>query len=130
MWFLGGMEVDVAHNPQPRARGKRSDDASPERGNLYDEVTTRIIAELEAGRLPWVQPWGSAGTGPGVPRNALTARPYSGVNILILWGAVIERGYPSQSWLTFRQAQAAGGCVAKGERGTTVVFADRFIPIG
>src|SRR3546814_11845152 len=51
-----------------------------------------------------------------------------GVNVLILWGAVIEHGWPSQSWLTFRQAQEAGGCVRKGERGVTVVYADRFTP--
>jgi len=99
------------------------------RVNLYDEVTQRIVSELEAGRLPWVQPWGTTdGIGPGLPRNALTARPYSGVNILILWGAVIENGWPSQSWLTFRQAQEAGGCVRKGERGQCVVYADRFTP--
>ncbi|WP_294055484.1 zincin-like metallopeptidase domain-containing protein [Sphingomonas sp.] len=95
---------------------------------MYDEVTDRIIAELEAGRLPWVQPWGAAGPGPGLPRNALSRRPYSGVNVLILWGAVIRHGYPSQSWLTFRQAQEAGGCVRKGEHGTSVVYANRFIP--
>jgi len=103
------------------------------RANLYDEVTARIIGELEAGRFPWVQPWGrvdgaSGGVGPALPRNALTARRYSGVNVLILWGAVIEHGWPSQSWLTFRQALAAGGAVRKGERGTTVVYADRFVP--
>ena len=99
------------------------------RANLYDDVTARIIAELEAGRLPWVQPWGKVdGAGPGLPRNALTARPYSGINILILWGAVIEQGWPSQSWLTFRQALEAGGCVRKGEHGSTVVYADRFTP--
>jgi antirestriction protein ArdC len=50
------------------------------------------------------------------------------VNVLILWDAVIEHGFPSQSWLTFRQAQEAGGCVRKGERGQTVVYADRFTP--
>ncbi|TPG18769.1 DUF1738 domain-containing protein [Sphingomonas koreensis] len=100
-----------------------------ERRSLYDEVTTRIIAELEAGRVPWVQPWGrTGGSGPGLPRNALTARHYSGVNVLILWGAVIAGGYPSQSWLTFRQAQGARGAVRKGEHGTTVVYADRFVP--
>ncbi len=99
------------------------------RVNLYDEVTQRIVSELEAGRLPWVQPWGTTGgIGPSLPLNALTARPYSGVNILILWGAVIENGWPSQSWLTFRQAQEAGGCVRKGERGQCVVYADRFTP--
>jgi antirestriction protein ArdC len=41
---------------------------------------------------------------------------------------VIENGYPSQSWLTFRQALEAGGNVRKGERGTRVVYADRFTP--
>jgi antirestriction protein ArdC len=30
------------------------------RANLYDEITDKIIAELEAGRVPWVQPWGTA----------------------------------------------------------------------
>ena len=103
------------------------------RTNLYDVVTARIIAELEAGRFPWVQPWGcpdgdGSAVSPGLPRNALTARRYSGVNVLILWGAVIEQGYPSQGWLTFKQALEAGGCVRKGERGTTVVYADRFTP--
>jgi antirestriction protein ArdC len=99
------------------------------RATLYDEVTSRIIAEIEGGRLPWVQPWRTTGTAvPGLPRNALTGRVYSGVNILILWGAVIDRAYPAQAWLTFRQAIAAGGAVRKGERGTTVVYADRFTP--
>ncbi|PZU47951.1 MAG: antirestriction protein ArdC [Sphingomonas sp.] len=119
-------------NPSRRARGKGGEGVSAPaepRANLYDEVTASIIAELEAGRFPWVQPWGRAGAaGPGLPRNALTGRRYSGVNILMLWGAVIARGYPSQGWLTFKQALAAGGCVRKGERGTTVVYADRFTP--
>jgi antirestriction protein ArdC len=98
-----------------------------QRANLYDEVTARIMGELEAGRFPWAQPWGRS-AGPGLPRNALTGRSYSGINVLILWGAVIEQGYPSQSWLTFRQALEAGGHVRKGEQGVTVVYADRFTP--
>ncbi|MDB5582316.1 MAG: hypothetical protein JWR80_7492 [Bradyrhizobium sp.] len=119
---------------QRRVRGGAEAPAEPPRANLYDEVTAKIIAELEAGRIPWVQPWGGVlgqgGTAPGLPRNALTARAYSGVNVLILWGAVIDADFPSQSWLTFKQALDAGGCVRKGERGTTVVYADRFIPKG
>lgn len=98
--------------------------------SLYQEVTDRIIAELEQGRVPWVQPWGRAKAGLGLPRNAATGRRYSGVNILILWGAVIEKGFPSQHWLTFRQALDMGGNVRKGEHGTTVCYADRFIPKG
>ena len=41
---------------------------------------------------------------------------------------MIEGGYASQDWLTFRQAFAAGGCVRKSERGRTVFYADRFTP--
>jgi antirestriction protein ArdC len=63
-----------------------------------------------------------------MPRNAATGRHYSGINVLILWGAVIQHGFPGQSWLTFRQALSLGGNVRKGERGTTVVYADRFTP--
>lgn len=104
----------------------RRDDAS--RTSRYDDVTQTIIAQLEAGVFPWVQPWSTVTAGVGLPRNAISGRPYSGINVLILWGAVIEGGYASQDWLTFRQALAAGGCVRKGERGRTVFYADRFTP--
>ena len=104
--------------------------AGQDRSSLYSEITDRIVAELEAGRLPWVQPWGTAAAKAplAMPKNAATGRGYSGINVLILWGAVIERGFAGQSWLTFRQALGLGGNVRKGEHGTTVVYADRFTP--
>ncbi|OPF90475.1 DNA primase TraC [Rhodopseudomonas palustris] len=104
--------------------------ARTQRSNIYDEITTKIIAELEAGRLPWVQPWGSNTISAplAMPRNAATDRGYSGINVLILWGAVVQHGFATQGWLTFRQALGLGGNVRKGEHGTTVVYADRFIP--
>lgn len=125
----GKRRNSVAKGARPTTASARGSAPEVARGNLYDEVTARIVSELEAGRVPWVQPWGRpGGTAPGLPRNALTARHYSGVNVLILWGAVIEHGFPSQGWLTFKQAIEAGGAVRKGERGTTVVYADRFVP--
>jgi hypothetical protein len=50
------------------------------RASLYDEITDKIIAELEAGRVPWVQPWGTASARAplAMPKNASTDRPYSG----------------------------------------------------
>jgi antirestriction protein ArdC len=114
--------------------GQGQDDHAPrggekhQKGNLYEEVTARIVAELEQGRVPWVQPWGAGRAALGLPRNGLSGRTYSGINILILWGAVIEGGYPSQFWLTYRQALALDGHVRKGERGVTVFYADRFTP--
>ena len=112
------------------AREQRAARKGGTRTNLYDDITDKIIAELEEGRLPWVQPWGTAAAKAplAMTRNAATARQYSGINVLILWGAVIQQGYPTQHWLTFRQALSLGGNVRKGEHGTTVVYADRFTP--
>ena len=100
------------------------------RASLYDEITAKIIAEMEAGRVPWVQPWGTAAARAplAMPKNATTGRYYSGINVLILWRSVIEHGFPVQSWITFRQALSLGGNVRKGEHGTTIIYADRFIP--
>jgi len=100
------------------------------RTSLYDEITTKIITELEAGHVPWVQPWGTAeAKAPlAMPKNAATGRFYSGINVLILWDSVIKHSFPVQGWVTFRQALSLGGNVRKGERGTTVVYADRFVP--
>lgn len=121
---------------QPRRPARSSKASTPQR-DLYAEVTASIVADLEAGCVPWVQPWGKGagegadkepGTSAGLPRNAATGRAYSGINILILWGAVIAAGYPVQAWLTFRQAAAAGGMVRRGEHGITVYCADRFVP--
>lgn len=102
------------------------------RADLYTEVTAKIVKELEAGRFPWAQPWAARGEAAtiaaGLPKNASTGRAYSGINILLLWGAAIENGFSGQTWLTFRQAKALGGSVMKGERGSMVVYADKFIP--
>lgn len=99
-----------------------------ERANLYQNITDRIISELEQGRVPWVQPWTSARAGLGMPRNGATGRAYSGINILTLWDAVISRGFSCHAFLTFRQALTLGGNVRRGEEGTSVVYAHRFVP--
>jgi antirestriction protein ArdC len=112
-----------------RAKGRAADLGAP-RVSLYDEVTARIVAELEAGRFPWVQPWDASAFAPGLPCNADSRRAYSGINILILWDAAMRQGFASQGWLTFRQAQQAGGQVRRGEKGTTIFYAARFTPTG
>jgi antirestriction protein ArdC len=52
--------------------------------DLYSEVTSHILAELEGGAAPWVKPW-SATPGQNVPQNAVTNRAYSGCNVILLW---------------------------------------------
>jgi antirestriction protein ArdC len=88
--------------------------------DLYAEVSTRIVAELERGAAPWIKPW-SATAGMNTPCNAATNRPYSGSNVVLLWMAA-NAGYRTPRYLTFKQALDLGGNVRKGEHGTKVYF--------
>ena len=113
-----------------RARDRKTRAPRAARKDLYQSVTDTVIAQLEAGTVPWVQPWGRPDISApcALPQNASTGRTYSGINILLLWGAAIETARTTAYWLTFKQALALGGAVRKGERGTTVCYADSFIP--
>lgn len=98
-----------------------------ERADIYARITEKIVADLEKGVRPWMQPWSSGNAIGRVTRplrhNGL---PYSGMNVLLLWSEAMARGYSSPIWMTFKQAIELGGAVRKGESGTTVVFASRF----
>ena len=88
------------------------------RPTVYDQITDRIIAMLEAGTVPWQKPWKVA---TGLPRNLISKKPYRGINTLLLH----SMSYESPFWLTFHQAQQLGGMVRKGERACPVVFGKR-----
>lgn len=89
--------------------------------DVYAEVTSRILAMLDAGAAPWRSPiLGQAGT--AWPRNLASGKPYRGVNVFLLAMTAFAKGYHSACWLTFNQARAAGGRVRKGERSSLVVF--------
>ena len=101
-----------------------------DRTSLYSEITDKIIAELEAGRVPWVQPWGTAAAKAplAMPKNAATSAATPASMCSFCGAPSSSEGFAGQSWLTFRQALSLGGNVRKGEHGTTVVYADRFMP--
>ena len=82
--------------------------------DVYQDITDKIIAALEKGTAPWVKPWASS----GAPRNAVTGREYSGINLVLLAMST----YTSPLWLTYNQAAAVGGQVRKGQHGTAVVL--------
>lgn len=90
--------------------------------DVYQQVTDRIIAELEKGSAPWVKPWRDVRGAGATPYNAGSKRPYSGVNILLLWIEAMARGYSHMGWMTFKQVKEAGGYVRKGEKATQIVF--------
>ncbi len=92
-----------------------------EKLDVYSRVTNKIIADLERGNLTWLQPW-QAGHKAGSISRPLRAggKAYSGVNVLMLWAAAMEKGYSCPLWLTYKQAAELGGQVRKGEKGSLV----------
>jgi len=83
---------------------------------IFEKVTNQIVANLEHAEK-WKKPWGNIATG-DAPHNAITGRPYSGINWLVLSSAP----YASSQWLTYKQARDCGGFVSKGETGTQIVY--------
>src|SRR5262245_62068225 len=81
----------------------------------YDVITARIVSQLEAGTAPWRRPWGGRFQ---FPRNLISGKEYRGVNVFLL----SAMGYSSPYWLTYKQAQALGGHIRKGEKASPVVF--------
>ena len=73
-------------------------------------VTDKIIAELEAGRTPWIKPWKCTDYS-GMPYNGTTNKPYQGVNVLMCWLS----GFSSPDWYTMRQLSTVAGSGPKWE---------------
>ena len=97
------------------------------RGDLYARITDRIIAELERGVRPWVQPWAAANMSGRITRPLRhNGQHYTGINVVLLWSEAVARGFRSPTWMTFKQASELGAHVRKGETGSTVVYASRF----
>lgn len=84
--------------------------------DLYQEVTDKIIAQIEGGKLPWIKPWTDSGHG-GMPYNAISGKPYRGINTMLLFAPA-----PGEGWLTYKQASDVGAQVRKGEKGSMIVF--------
>ncbi len=97
------------------------------RTDVYATITDRIVSQLEAGVRPWHQPWNAKHKAGSINRPLRNnAKPYQGINVLVLWLTAFERGYTAPIWLTFQQAKELNGFVRKGEKATTVVYANSF----
>lgn len=95
---------------------------SQNRTDIYQTVTDSIISALEAGVKPWSCPWQRVDGMSGLPSNYATGVAYSGMNIMLLWCSASKQGFSDSRWMTYKQAQAEGGQVRKGEHGTTAIF--------
>ncbi|PHS61215.1 MAG: DNA primase [Thalassobium sp.] len=92
--------------------------------DVYQEVTNKIIAKLEAGTVPWVKEWDNQGNNLSkpLPYNFDSGNMYSGMNILSLWMSEEENQFTSNAWMTFAQAKKKGGNIIKGQKGTSLFF--------
>ncbi len=79
-------------------------------------VAEKLIDQLERGTAPWQKPWAAGQS--YLPYNPSTGKTYKGINSLQLLSE--ERGDPR--WLTYKQAQAEGAQVRRGEKGTLVQY--------
>mgnify|MGYP000919157509 CR=1 FL=1 len=91
--------------------------------DVREEVTARIVEMLEKGAGEGFSFFAQSAA-QGMPINAATGKRYSGVNILLLWVEAQERGFVSNLWMTYKQAQAMGAQVRKGAKAVRIVYAD------
>ena len=93
--------------------------------DVYQKVTDTIVAHLEQGVRPWFQPWNAEHAAGRITRPLRSnGVPYRGINVVMLWGAALEKGYSAPIWMTFNQAHELGAHVRKGEHGSLVVYAN------
>ncbi len=96
------------------------------RSDIYTSVTNAIIADLEKGVRPWLQPWNAAhAAGPITRPLRAGGQPYKGINVLLLWTVAMMQNFASPIWMTFKQAKQLNASVRKGSKGALVVYADR-----
>jgi antirestriction protein ArdC len=79
--------------------------------NIYEEITNRIISQLENGTIPWHKPWAGIMSG---AYNRVSKRPYSLLNQLLL--------KHDGEYATYKQWKDLGGTVKSGEKSEIVVF--------
>jgi len=85
---------------------------------FHEIVAEKLIEQLRQGTAPWQKPWEPGQPAAVFPMNPTTGQRYKGVNAIFL----MAQGYDDQRWMTYRQAEAAGAQVRKGEHGTPIQY--------
>lgn len=86
------------------------------------DLTNNIVGLIEQGVAPWQKPWNPGNTAWALPFNATTQRGYRGGNALHLLARQHQLGSDDPRWCTYKQAEAAGWQIRKGEKATTVEY--------
>ena len=106
-----------------RAMNDRAAEQAPNKPNRVDEYhqkfADQIVEQIRQSNAPWQKPWK-----PGeesLPKNLSSGKEYRGGNSMYLSVAQGAKGFSDNRWGTYKQIQAAGGQVRKGEKGTRIL---------
>lgn len=83
----------------------------------YTRVAEKLIEKLKEGAAPWQKPFNAGGDGTP-PMNSTTGKRYRGGNMIHL----MLQDHRDPRWMTYRQAQEAGGQIKEGEKGTPIIY--------
>jgi antirestriction protein ArdC len=103
------------HFSKSRSRAVSNREIAQPTTSAYQTITARIVEALKRGVVPWRKPWRGRDQ---LPCNAVSKRPYHGVNLLLLSLAP----FTDHRWMTLRQANELGGRIRRGERSSIAVF--------
>jgi antirestriction protein ArdC len=92
------------------------------RSDIYQKTTDHIIAAIEKGAGDFQMPWHHSGSAITRPVNIASKKRYRGGNVLMLWATAQAMNYATGIWGTYRQWQALGAHVRKGQSGTHLIF--------
>jgi antirestriction protein ArdC len=89
--------------------------------DIRQVITDKIITLLERGTTKTGPRW-TGSKAASLPINAKTGEAYHGINVLLMWAEMSERGYAVSRWLTYNQAAELGGQVRKGQKSVMCVY--------
>jgi len=99
-----------------------SDTQRAQRRDIHAEITNQLIAVIEADPGKPSMPWRRSGKPLFMPVNALTSKPYNGINIVSLWVSAELQAFSAPVWATYKQWREMDCQVRKGEQSSLVVF--------
>lgn len=117
-------EAMMAYRKRKGRSERRKGGKEGKTASLHERITLKIVDQLKEGTPPWIKPWSCKGL-VGMPRNYVSNRPYSGINVLLTWLSALEHSFKDTRWLTANQISELGGSF-EGQKATRIVFAKEY----
>ncbi len=90
---------------------------------LFVQITNQFVEAIETGNHgKWEKPWTQILSAQGEAFNPTKGhKGYHGLNDLVLMLTTAVVGYTANVWATYKQWEALGGQVQKGQKGTALI---------